>query len=101
MAVSTRHVLVACLLAVLFPMTMCTSSGSSASDKDNDGKAGSVECHEPENPYDQGSGHYAGFEWADEHDPATCGGNSQSFIEGCEDYQEQQAAFEECESKKK
>lgn len=33
------------------------------------------------------SGHEAGFAWAQEHDftdAADCGGNSQSFIEGCE-----------------
>lgn len=33
------------------------------------------------------SGHEAGFAWAQENDfadPADCGGNSQSFIEGCE-----------------
>lgn len=33
------------------------------------------------------SGHEAGFEWAQENDIADasgCGGNSQSFIEGCE-----------------
>ena len=32
------------------------------------------------------SGHEAGYEWADEHgitDPDDCGGNSDSFIEGC------------------
>jgi hypothetical protein len=32
------------------------------------------------------SGHEAGYEWAEEHDihdPDECGGKSQSFIEGC------------------
>ncbi len=35
------------------------------------------------------SGHEAGFDWAEEKgitDPEDCGGNSQSFIEGCEAY---------------
>ncbi len=35
------------------------------------------------------SGHDAGFEWAEENgisDPDDCGGNSNSFIEGCEAY---------------
>lgn len=39
------------------------------------------------------SGHEAGYEWAAENgiqDPAQCGGNSQSFIEGCQDYAERQ-----------
>jgi len=35
------------------------------------------------------SGHNAGYEWASEKgisDPSDCGGKSQSFIEGCEAY---------------
>lgn len=39
-----------------------------------------------ENPYDDGSGHSAGYEWAEENDVDSCGGNSDSFIEGCEEY---------------
>lgn len=40
---------------------------------------------------DDCSGHDAGYEWAEEReitDPDDCGGNSQSFIEGCEAYAE-------------
>jgi hypothetical protein len=50
-------------------------------------------------PYFQGypctvdcSGHEAGYEWAEENDiddPDDCGGNSQSFIEGCQAYGEE------------
>jgi hypothetical protein len=35
------------------------------------------------------SGHEAGYRWAEDHgidDPYDCGGNSQSFIEGCRAY---------------
>lgn len=38
------------------------------------------------------SGHEAGYEWAeghDIHDPDDCGGNSESFIEGCRTYAEE------------
>ena len=38
---------------------------------------------------DDCSGHEAGYDWAEEKgitDPADCGGNSNSFIEGCEAY---------------
>jgi hypothetical protein len=38
------------------------------------------------------SGHEAGYDWAEEHDihdPDDCGGNSQSFIEGCQTYAEE------------
>lgn len=39
------------------------------------------------------SGHEAGYQWAEEHDikdADDCGGNSQSFIEGCRAYAEEQ-----------
>jgi len=39
------------------------------------------------------SGHDAGYEWAEKNEitePADCGGNSSSFIEGCEAYAEEQ-----------
>jgi hypothetical protein len=35
------------------------------------------------------SGHEAGYNWAEQHDiedPVDCGGNSNSFVEGCEAY---------------
>lgn len=43
------------------------------------------------------SGHEAGYRWAEEHDIADeddCGGNSESFIEGCKAYVEEQGADE-------
>ncbi len=49
---------------------------------------------EPSNPYDEGSGHYAGFEWGENGN--SCGGNSNSFIEGCEDYEAQEEAYNSC-----
>lgn len=42
---------------------------------------------------DDCSGHEAGYNWAEAHDiddPDDCGGNSQSFIEGCRAYAEEQ-----------
>lgn len=44
---------------------------------------------------DDCSGHDAGYEWAEEHDITDaddCTGNSQSFIEGCEERAEEHAA---------
>ena len=85
-------------LASLMVMGGCRSSATSDS-YDSGGKAGSAaSCVEPENPYDEGSGHYAGFEWAEENDPGSCDGNSQSFTEGCEEYQSQQSRYESCEA---
>ena len=42
---------------------------------------------------DDCSGHEAGYEWAEDKgitDPDDCGGNSESFIEGCEAYANEQ-----------
>jgi len=48
------------------------------------------------------SGHEAGYEWAMDQgisDPSDCGGNSESFIEGCEAYANEQddSSYEEYE----
>ena len=40
------------------------------------------------NPYSSGSGHFAGYEWA-ERTGGDCSGNSASFNEGCEEYYRQ------------
>lgn len=50
---------------------------------------------EPDNPYSYGTGHYAGFEWGEQGN--YCDGNSQSFIEGCWEYESQDEAFSACE----
>ena len=77
----------------------CSSPTSSPDRFDTKEASTARNCHEPENPYSPGSGHYAGYEWAEQKDPGSCGGNSTSFIEGCEAYQEQSAAYEACLSK--
>lgn len=51
--------------------------------------------YEPDqgNPYDEGTGHDAGYQWAEDNgveDPDDCDGNSDSFIEGCQTYAEEQ-----------
>lgn len=45
--------------------------------------------YEPENPYSSGTGHSAGYDWA-ERTGGDCNGNSSSFNEGCEEYYNQQ-----------
>ena len=67
-----------------------------------DGDAPSTEnneCVEPQNPYDDDSGHYAGFEWAAENNE-DCNGSSDSFDEGCEEYFRQLNEYNKCISKK-
>lgn len=71
--------LVACLLLV------SCSSGSSYSR--NSGYE-NTRKEAMGNPYSEGTGHYAGYEWA-ERTGGDCNGNSQSFNEGCEEYYEQ------------
>lgn len=48
----------------------------------------------PQNPYDLDSGHYAGFEWGASGND--CGGRSDSFVGGCEEYQNQENAYQYC-----
>ena len=45
-----------------------------------------MECYNKfsNNPYQDGTGHYAGWEWSYDKQVSTCGGKSSSFIEGCE-----------------
>jgi hypothetical protein len=74
----------------------CTSAEKKSSDNDDEGSA-RVSCTEPENPYDEGTGHYAGYEWAEHSGSGTCTGSSQSFVEGCEEYESQESEYQECE----
>lgn len=82
-------------LVLGFVLTGCTSSKHS--DAKEDAKAS---CEEPSNPYDEGTGHYAGYEWAESRGSGTCDGSSQSFNEGCEEYESQVAEYDECEAEK-
>jgi hypothetical protein len=74
----------ACLIAIL--CVSCSDSSSTAETKP---------CFEPENPYNEDTGHYAGFNWAQENGEA-CDGNSESFNEGCEEYYTQLNSYEAC-----
>lgn len=93
--------LIRCIISLSLFIGAGCSSSCSTSDSEDEEAGTSSDCSElePENPYSAGSGHYAGFEWAEENDAGSCGGNSYSFIAGCEEYQEQLAAYEECLSK--
>jgi len=57
-------------------------------------------CIEPVNPYSEGynEGHYRGFEWAERKGVSSCGGNSDSFVDGCEEYIRQQMVYDNCAS---
>jgi hypothetical protein len=84
-------------VAVALVVVGCAKS----SDSNNEaGGRTSASCQEPENPYSDGSGHHAGYAWAEDHASAACDGASQSFNEGCEEYRGQEAEYDECASTK-
>lgn len=84
-----RHFLII-TVALLF-LSGCTGSNSYYSD-DNDYEVEereSVVTRDNWECTDDCSGHDAGYEWASDKgidDPDDCGGNSDSFIEGCQAY---------------
>lgn len=57
----------------------------------------SKNCEIPSNPYSEGTGHYAGYEWAEKNSPTSCGGNSQSFTNGCQEYLDQNDSYAACD----
>lgn len=93
-----RHFAFAVLLIGLLFIIGCSSSSSSSHEEES---ATSPNCTEPANPYDEGTGHYAGYEWAEKNNPTVCGGSSQSFIEGCEEYERRESEYQECEARKR
>lgn len=83
------------LLSVVIFLGAGCSSGSYRSEI-QDRTVKNCDELEPDNPYSYESGHYAGFEWAQRNEPSICSGNSNSFIEGCEEFQSQQEDYENC-----
>lgn len=90
MKAKNQQIILAALIttSIAFTFTGC-------SDSDSQPKSKFQTCIEPENPYDEGSGHYAGYEWAIENN-SSCDGNSDSFNEGCEEYYNQLDAYDKC-----
>ena len=84
------------LIAITFIISMslfgCSNNSSNYSKQT---VKSATNCVEPQNPYTEGSGHYAGFEWAKENGGA-CDGNSDSFNEGCENYYRQLNEYNDC-----
>lgn len=52
------------------------------------------ESLQPHNPFDNDSRHFAGYEWGAEG--KKCGGRSEPFIEGCQEYENQENAYNYC-----
>jgi len=93
-------VAIKCLTCVVVLTVACAACHEPGPSSDRIGASvdSSQRCDvsEPENPYNDGTGHYAGFAWAEQNDPTACGGNSSSFIEGCQEFLRQSAAYEAC-----
>ncbi len=65
---------------------------SALKDDDSDDDSDNVRLFHGYRCTDDCSGQEAGYRWAEDHgidDPDDCGGNSQSFIEGCRAYAEE------------
>ena len=76
----------------------CGRSSDASSDAvagDDPSQTAAAECSEPENPYNDGGGHDAGFNWAQENGGA-CTGNGDSFDEGCDEFNRQNDEYETC-----
>src|SRR5712692_8943025 len=93
-----RQLVLAFALSGMFVLFGCGSSESPSKDEES-GAAAS--CTEPENPYSEGTGHYAGYEWAEKHGSGTCSTSSSSFNEGCDEYERQESEYQECETRRK
>jgi len=88
------------LFGVVGVLVACVASAACPERDDGAGNRVSTDCRrlEPDNPYADGSGHHAGFEWAERVEPSSCGGNSTSFIEGCREFQRQAQALAACQA---
>ncbi len=96
------------LLATLISLTGCSAKNSYSTqyndrvyetDRGSQYDESTYETDQEQgNPYDEGSGHDAGYQWAEDNgveDPDDCDGNSNSFIEGCQTYAEEQEDYYE------
>jgi hypothetical protein len=79
-------------------LASCTSPSSQTSDGSSDESTHGV-CTEPENPYSYGTAKYKGYAWAEENG-RSCSVSSSEFTEGCEEYDSQEAEYEDCQAKK-
>ncbi|MCL2760384.1 MAG: hypothetical protein FWD70_01895 [Desulfuromonadales bacterium] len=82
------------LISIILAMFL---SGCEKSPDDTPSKKTKIEdCIEPYNPYNDGGGHYAGFNWAAENAGDDCDGNSDEFNEGCAEFHRQLDEYDEC-----
>jgi hypothetical protein len=59
-----------------------------------------AECVAPANPWSDGGGHEAGFNWAEQNHYECPNDHGESFEEGCVEYYNQLNQYEACEAAK-
>ena len=90
-----KHFILTFMITGLLVTVGCSSSLHLSSTADRN-------CTEPQNPYtEEKTGHYAGYKWAESKGSAACDGSSESFNEGCAEYERQESEYQDCEAKKK
>jgi hypothetical protein len=82
-----KKIILLITLLILF-FCSCENSSTTSPTKIED-------CVPPNNPYSDGGGHDAGFNWAAENE-GDCEGNSVSFNEGCAEYYRQLNEYNSC-----
>lgn len=83
------------VLSTVFFIVGCNDGAKSVDSSQTKPNSKKEECHEPQNPYNDGGGHDAGFNWASENG-GECNGNSDSFNEGCAEFFSQLNRYNEC-----
>ena len=83
------------IVALSLWLAACSREDSPASSEPNE------VCVEPSNPFNDGGGHDAGFNWAEDNDAECPADHGDSFHEGCEEYHVQRERFDACEARKR
>jgi hypothetical protein len=78
---------------ILIVLSSCFTGSSNLATKKQ-----AEECIAPHNPYNDGSSHDAGFDWA-RLDGGKCDNRFQSFNEGCSEYYRQLTQYNKCIAK--
>jgi hypothetical protein len=60
-----------------------------------------AECVSPTNPFNDGGGHDAGFNWAEEKGEECPDSHGESFEEGCQEFHRQFQEYEQCQAEKR
>lgn len=87
------------IILIVFLSFLFASCDKSSSSFDSS-KSKEALCVAPNNPFNDGGGHDAGFNWAQENG-GSCDGHSEPFNEGCAEYYKQLNEYNSCIAQKK